>query len=145
MTPDPDRLAAIPLLSGLSTGELKQVARWTEVRHAEPGERLVGEGSSGYSFFVIENGNAAVTSEGAELRTLGEGDFFGEIALLGSGRRTATVTATTRVTYLAIFGSDFRQFESELPSAAERIRQAMADRLEHNSSSVSVTVDSTGS
>ena len=131
MQADPDRLAAIPLLSGLSSSELQQVARWTEVRHADAGDRLVGEGAAGYSFFVIEDGNAAVTSEGNELGTLGQGDFFGEIALLGEGgRRTATVTATSPVTYLAIFGSDFRQLEREHPSAAERIREAMADRLD---------------
>jgi len=130
MQVDPDRLASIPLLSGLSSTELEQVARWTEVRHAETGDRLVGEGAAGYSFFVIEDGNAAVTSEGNELGTLGEGDFFGEIALLGEGRRTATVTATSPVTYLAIFGSDFRELERELPTAAERIRQAMAERLD---------------
>jgi CRP-like cAMP-binding protein len=128
---DPDRLAAIPLLSELSSSELQQVARWTEVRHADAGDRLVGEGAAGYSFFVIEDGHAAVTSEGNDLGTLGEGDFFGEIAILGEGgRRTATVTATSPVTYLAIFGSDSRQLERELPSAAARIRQAMAQRLD---------------
>ena len=130
MQVDPDRLASIPMLSGLSSTEFEQVARWTEVRHADAGDRLVGEGAAGYSFFVIEDGNAAVTSEGNDLGTLGQGDFFGEIALLADGgRRTATVAATSPVTYVVIFGSDFRQLERELPSTAQRIRQAMAQRL----------------
>ena len=130
MQADPRRLESMPLFSGLSPSELERVARWTEVRHADVGERLCGEGAPGYSFFVLEEGSASVTTAGEEVGALGAGDFFGEIALLGGGRRTATVTATSPVTYVAMFGSDFRRLEAELPVAADRIRQAMAERLD---------------
>lgn len=120
----------MPVFAELSASELERVAQWTEVRHADAGDRLVGEGATGYSFFVIEEGSASVSTAGQDVGDLGAGDFFGEIALLGEGRRTATVTATSPVTYMAMFGSDFRQLEVECPSAAERIRQAMAERLD---------------
>jgi CRP-like cAMP-binding protein len=127
---DPERLASMPVFAGLSTTELERVSRWAEIRHADPGETLVGEGASGYSFFLLEKGSASVSSAGEDVSTLGEGDFFGEIAILGEGRRTATVTATSPVTYLTMFGSDFRQLEAEFPAAAERIREAMAQRTD---------------
>ena len=58
---------------------------------------LTGEGAPGYALFVILEGTATVTSSDDPLRALGPGDFFGEIALLAGGRRTATVTATSPV------------------------------------------------
>ena len=130
MGADPKRLASLPVFAGLSEDELERVARCAELRHADAGDRLVGEGASGYSFFVIEEGSAAVSTAGDEVSALGAGDFFGEIALLGDGRRTATVTATTPLTYMAMFGTDFRQLETDAPAAAERIRQTMAERVE---------------
>jgi CRP-like cAMP-binding protein len=130
MKADPDRLAAMPVFSGLSPDELERVASWTEVRHAHAGDRLCGEGAAGYSFFVLEQGSASVTAGDEAVGSLEAGDFFGEIALLGGGRRTATVTATSPVTFVAMFGADFRRLEAEVPVAAERIRRAMDDRLD---------------
>jgi CRP-like cAMP-binding protein len=128
-TADPRTLAKIPLFETLSAPELETVARWVEVRHAEAGERLCGEGAAGYSFFVVRDGAAAVTRDGEGVGTLRAGDFFGELALFGPGRRTATVTATEPTELLVVFGADFRRIEQELPEVADRIKAAMADRL----------------
>jgi CRP-like cAMP-binding protein len=65
------------------------------VQNANEDVRLVGEGAPGYTFFVLVEGTAAVTSEGQTLAVLTPGDFFGEVAILGDGRRTATVTSTS--------------------------------------------------
>ena len=129
MRPDPTHLAAVPLFATLTHGELERVSEWMEIRHADVGDRLVSEGASGYSFFVLQEGTAAVTRDGEEIRKLGPGDFFGELALTGDGRRTATVTATSPVTVAAMFGSQFRLLERELPDAANRVRRAAVDRL----------------
>jgi CRP/FNR family transcriptional regulator, cyclic AMP receptor protein len=126
---DPRRLSDVPLFAGLSPDERERVASWLEARHAHPDERICGEGSPGYSFFVIERGTARVTSAGGAERTLGPGDFFGEIALVGDGRRTATVTAGSPLDFFALWGGDFRLLEREQPSVAESIRRAVADRL----------------
>jgi CRP-like cAMP-binding protein len=125
---DPQALAGVPLFDALSPDEREMVARWLERRHAEPGERLCGEGAAGYSFFVLQSGEAAVTRDGEQLATLGAGDFFGELAFAGNGRRTATVTATVPSELLVLFGTEFRRLEQELPQAAERIREAVAAR-----------------
>lgn len=129
MPVDATRLADLPLFAGLSPEELDRVASWLDARHAHPDERICGEGSPGYSFFVIESGTARVTSDGGAARTLGPGDFFGEIALVENGRRTATVTASSPLDFFALWGGDFRLLEREQPGVAESIRQAVADRL----------------
>ena len=66
-------------------------------RSLEPGETIAVEGEQGVGFFVIESGTARVTVGGEERRTLGPGDYFGEIALISKARRSATVTAETPV------------------------------------------------
>jgi CRP-like cAMP-binding protein len=129
MRPEPAALAAVPLFASLGDEELERVSAWMETRRADPGERLVSEGATGYSFFVLQEGTAAVTRNGEELANLGPGDFFGELALAGDGRRTATVTATSSVTLAAMFGSQFRLLERDYPDTADRIRRAANERL----------------
>jgi CRP-like cAMP-binding protein len=126
---DPDRLVDVPLFAGLSRGELDRVASWLEARHADAGERIFGEGSSGYAFYVIEDGTASVTRGGEATATLGPGAFFGEIAIVETGRRTATVTASSPLVYYAMWGGDFRLLEREHPRVADSIRRAVAERL----------------
>ena len=93
------------------------------------GQSLVSEGAAGYVFFVIAEGTAGVERDGVFLRELGPGDHFGEIAILDGGRRTATVVATSDVRILAMFGTELRRLEAELPDLADRIRTTMHDRL----------------
>jgi len=120
----------VPLFESLSPDELKAIATLTDLRQEDAGASLVGEGAPGYSLFVLQEGTATVTSGGETVTTLGPGDFFGEIALLGEGVRTATVTAASPVTLIVMFGSDFRVFERDFPEASAAMKQAMADRLE---------------
>jgi CRP-like cAMP-binding protein len=130
MHPEPDRVRAQPLFASLSEDELEQVAAWLEVRTAGPGDRLTPEGASGYTFFLIEEGTATVARDGTPIRHLGSGDFFGEMAILGDGRRSADVVATSDMIVFAVFGSHFREMEAALPAVAERIRHAATERLE---------------
>jgi len=130
MRPTPEQLADVPLFESLSADQLQAIASLTELRQADAGAILVGEGAPGYSLFVLLDGSASVTSGGETRTTLGAGDFFGEIALLGDGVRTATVTASSPVSLIVMYGSDFRVFERDFPGASAALRQAMADRLE---------------
>jgi len=122
----------VPLFESLSADELKAVASLSDFRKEDAGAVLVGEGSPGYALFVIQNGSARVTSGRETLTTLGPGDFFGEIALLGDGVRTATVTASSPVSLIVMLGSDFRVFERSFPGASAAMKQAMDDRLERS-------------
>ena len=123
-----DDLATVPLFNSVDKEQLAKLANWFHVQNANEGVRLVGEGPPGYTFFVLVEGTAAVTSEDQTLTELTAGDFFDEVAILGDGRRTATVTSTTPVRLLVLFGTEFRQLEAAHPEIASRIAEAMQAR-----------------
>jgi CRP-like cAMP-binding protein len=122
-------LAGVPLFASLDEAQLQELAGWFHVQNTGEGRRLVGEGAPGYTFFVILDGTAQVTADGVSLVTLGPGDFFGEIAILGAGQRTATVTSTSPVRMLVLFGTEFRQLEAAHPAIAAELTAAMQTRL----------------
>jgi voltage-gated potassium channel len=123
-------LAGIALLDDLEPEELTKIAPWFEVQDVSPGVNLTGEGASGYSFYILSNGTASVTIDGVEVNTLGPGDFFGELAILGDGVRTATVTTTSPSRLLVLFGTEFRQLQQEQPDLASRIEAGVRARLQ---------------
>lgn len=127
---DPAELAPLPLFGSLSEPELAEVAAWFEAREVAAGVKLIGEGTTGHSFFVIRDGAVAVTADGDEVATLGSGDFFGEVALLGAGRRTATVTTTRASRLLVLFGNDFTRLRTKYPAIAAEFDAAMEQRLQ---------------
>jgi CRP-like cAMP-binding protein len=122
-----DDLAGIPLFDTLEPDERAAIAPWFELEDVSPGMKLTGEGASGYSFYVLRDGAAIVTIDGIEVRTLGPGDFFGELALLGDGRRTATVTTASASQVLVLFGTEFRQLQREYPEMAARIQSGLRE------------------
>jgi CRP-like cAMP-binding protein len=123
-------LAVVPIFRSLSDADLEQLAGWFEVKDVSAGVRLVGEGATGYSFFVLSEGEVAVTAGGSDVASLGPGDFFGEMALLGSGRRQATVTTTSPARVLVLFGEEFRRLQAAHPGIAAQLEAAMEKRLE---------------
>ena len=128
MATDAADLASIPLFASLEEVDLRRLAGWFEERNADAGVRLIGEGAAGYCFFVLAEGTAEVTSDEATLGTLGPGDFFGEMAILGGGRRTASVTATSRVRLFVMYGTEFRRLQRAWPEVAGVIEAAMERR-----------------
>jgi len=127
---DPDRLRAVAIFSGLSKKELERLAAWTDEISIREGEDLVTEGRFAHEFFVIEDGSAEVLQSGDRIAELGAGDFFGEIALLETERRTATVRATTPMEVIVMFCPNFKQMEREMPAVADRVRSAIRARLD---------------
>jgi CRP-like cAMP-binding protein len=77
----------------------------------------------------LTQGSAAVTTNEGTLTNLGPGDFFGEIAILGDGRRTATVTTTSPSQLLVMYGTEFRRLQTAHPDIAGRIAEAMRQRV----------------
>jgi CRP-like cAMP-binding protein len=127
--PDPERLRSVPLLADLSDPELAKISGWSEERKVSEGQRLTPEGASGYVFFLILDGTADVMQEDRRIRSLGPGDYFGEVAILEEeGKRTASVVATSPMTLAAIFGTEFWRLEQELPQVVARIRETAAAR-----------------
>lgn len=127
---DPSRLEGVAIFSDLTKGELERVSRWTDEVSVPEGYELAREGQFAHEFFIIEDGAAAVIADGNRIAELGAGDFFGEIGLLETERRTASVVATTPMELIVMFEREFRQMEREMPSVATRVRSAIRARLE---------------
>jgi CRP/FNR family transcriptional regulator, cyclic AMP receptor protein len=126
---DPKRLKEVGIFSSLSKQELEKLARWTDMLSVPQGTVLAEEGKFAHEFFVIEDGAAEVRRDGERIAELGAGDFFGEIGLLETDRRTASVIATTPMEVIVMFQQQFRQMEREMPSVATLIRSAIRARL----------------
>ena len=123
-----DALRRAPLFSELSRGELEELAKVTEDLEVEAGKVLCREGETAREFFVIVEGEVSVSKDGEEIRTLGPGDFFGEIALLQDVRRTATVMAKTPLRFFVLTRQGFRSLVSHQPQIEEQVRQAAEER-----------------
>jgi CPA1 family monovalent cation:H+ antiporter len=122
------RLAAIPLFAGLNETDLTALATAASKVEAEQGQQLASEGDFGHALYAIERGTAEVSAAGKKLRTLGPGEVFGEIAVVASGRRTASVVATSPMRLIALFKRDVWALEQRTPTTAERLRALIADR-----------------
>jgi CRP/FNR family cyclic AMP-dependent transcriptional regulator len=126
---DARRLEGVGVFSGLSKKELGKLAGWTDEVSVPAGQELATEGQFAHEFFVIEEGSAEVRQDGERIAELGPGEFFGEIGLLETDRRTATVVATTPMQLIVMFQREFKQMEQEMPGVAGRIRSAIRARL----------------
>ena len=119
----------VPLFSHLSRKQLAQVARVADEIDLREGKEMTREGTTGREFFVILEGSADVRRRGRRINSLKPGDFFGEIALVTSVPRTATVAATSPVRALVVTDREFRHLLEESPDIKTRVMQAMAARL----------------
>src|SRR5262249_25637159 len=129
MTPTAAELARVPLFGSLSESQLEELATAFESKSISPETRLIGEGAVGYSFFVLADGKASVTVDGAEVAAPDSGDCLGEVAILDSGRRTATVTTTEPSTVYVMFGTEFRRLQQEHPEVAAQLEELMRRRV----------------
>jgi CRP-like cAMP-binding protein len=95
------------------------------------GKVLMRQGDTGSDMMVLVTGSVAVDRDGNRLNTLGAGDFFGEIALVDNGPRTATVTAEEPSRLLVIAHRDFHAMMDEFPEVADQVMNALANRVRH--------------
>jgi CRP-like cAMP-binding protein len=130
---DPARLKDLPLFAELDDAERAEVAACAREVDVEAGTSLATEGEHAYELFVIESGEAEVRKGGEVIRTLGAGDAFGEIGLLATGTRTASVTATTPMKLVAIFSREFKQIQTRMPQIAQALRASMRERVARTS------------
>ena len=125
-----DELARVRLFACLSPRQLRRLAKTVKVREFRPGVEVVQERSmSGVGFFIVTDGEASVSVDGAEVATIGPGDHFGELALISEQVRAATVTAETPLTCHVIDFWDFRSFAKDNPDVTWKLLQHVAQLL----------------
>ena len=126
---DTSRIAAFPVFADLPAAELDELAAAMSEVEVEAGTRVVTLDDYGTAIYFIEHGEADVLTDGGkESRALGPGDAFGEIALLLTGQRTATVVARTPMRLLSLSGQDFERIQSRVPELERSLRRLGLDR-----------------
>lgn len=125
-----DELRAVKLFAGLNQRQLRQLARLVKERSYRPGVTIVEEGTmSGVCFFIVAEGQGAVSVDGQEVARIGPGDHFGELALINEDARTASVTAVTRLRCHVIAFWDFRRFAKDNPDVSWKLLQHVSRLL----------------
>ncbi len=122
-------IAKVPLFAGLSKRDLAKVASIADEIDFRTDKVLTREGERGREFFVLLDGEAEVRRRGKRLATRGAGDFFGEIALVSSVSRVATVTTISPARALVITDRDFRSPLRSSPPIAPKVLEAVAQRI----------------
>jgi len=126
-----DRLAEVPLFADLDKHELEAIgALGTDVEVAS-GRELARQGDVAHEAFLVLDGTASCVRDGEEIATFGPGDFFGEMALLTHGQRTATITAVTDMEVRAYHQTEFNELLERSPKVAVKILRTTALRLLH--------------
>ena len=126
---DRARIAAVALFAELSDAEIDRVAEAATEIELEPNAPLTAEGEFGHALYIVESGTADVRRDGQVVGSVGPGDVVGEVAVLSSGRRTATVVATSPMKLIALFKRDVWVLERNAPAVAERLRELLAHHL----------------
>jgi CRP-like cAMP-binding protein len=123
-----DAVRNVPLFNDLEEKDLEVLARQMHERRFPEGAAVTTEGATGAGFFVIAEGNADVSIAGEHRATLGPGDYFGEIALIDDGVRSASIMAATDLLCYGLTPWEFRPFVEEHPQVAWALLQTLARR-----------------
>ena len=130
MSVDATELAALPVFDALSPKELERLAAGADrVEIGEPGVELTTEGDFGHSVFVVLEGSARVSVGDEVVRDVSPGDLFGEVAVLSSGRRTATVVSLTPMVLASVFKRDVWEIEETNAAFAAELRRLRAEHV----------------
>lgn len=127
--PSRDLIRRVPLFAETDETFLDRLAEEFNARSYGPGELMAEEGERGSTFFVIESGEAAVLVHGDEVRRLGPGDSFGEMALVDKTARSATVRAETEVHGYQLPVFSFRPIVESHPEVSWALLEALARRV----------------
>ena len=124
-----DHLAGIELFSGLNREELKRIAQASDEVSVDQDRVLMTEGAPGHEAYVVIEGTALVERNDQKIAEVGAGSYFGELALLDGGVRTATVTALTPMRLLVLGRREFVGVLEEVPGLASRIMATLAGQV----------------
>jgi CRP-like cAMP-binding protein len=127
--PKVELLRRVPLFSTCAKNDLEAIGRITDELDLPEGKELITQGTRGQQFFILLEGSADVRRDGERINEMGEGDFFGELALLEDRETTATVTTTSPARVLVITPQSFRRLLRESGSVEKQVQAARERRL----------------
>jgi CRP-like cAMP-binding protein len=125
-------LDQIPAFAKLTAGQRAQIAGCMREVDVAAGEELTRQGDWGYQVFVVESGQAEVRKNGELVMTLGPGEVFGEIALVATGTRQATVVATSPMRLAGLFVQDYQRLTRGIPALDDCLRETMHEHLRYH-------------
>ena len=124
-----EHLKRVPLFSRMGRRELERLGQLADEIEVGLDARLIEKGETGHEFFIVLDGRLMVLDDGVPIATLGPGDFFGEIALVESVPRTATVRAEGIARLLVVNHREFHALMDEFPEVRSAVMDALAHRL----------------
>jgi cAMP-dependent protein kinase regulator len=126
---NPATIQSVPLLGEVPKRIRSQVVRWADELDAPAGTEIIRQGEYAQESYVIVEGEASVVKDGERIATLGPGEFFGEVGLLGHKTRTASVIARTPMRLLVLAPREFSSLLLAAPAVGERVRETARKRL----------------
>src|SRR4026208_1710797 len=129
MAASEELIRQVPLFADLDKKDVQGLASTMKERQFAAGARIAAEGATGIGFFIIDEGEATVSVHGDEIGSLQHGDYFGEVALIYDGARTATITAKTPLKAYGITSWEFRPLVESNPKLAWKRLRERAKRL----------------
>jgi CRP/FNR family transcriptional regulator, cyclic AMP receptor protein len=127
---------SLPIFAGCSGRGRRHLSHLGTRIRMPAGKALTTAGSRGAEVLIVLSGTAICQVHGMEVARFGPGDFFGEVATLDGGPRTATVIASSDIEVLVLSRTEFETLVKSSPEVAHRILMTMAHRLRHANAAV---------
>lgn len=121
-------LASVPLFASCSKKELEEISRLAVETSFAPGKQFIRQGDFGHELVIIIEGTASVIRDGRKVATVGPGDFVGEMAVLQSQKRNASIVADTELHVLVIDQRVLDTLLDDIPGMARRLLKVVALR-----------------
>jgi len=122
-------LKTVPLFATCDKREIERLGMLAEEVDLPAGRVLFRQGDTAQEMFIVVSGQVRIERDGAVLANSGPGDFFGEIALVAGGPRTATATCVTSCRLLVLGRRDFHSLMDEFPGLKMRVLETLAKRV----------------
>ena len=122
-------LGRVPIFSNCTAEEITAIAGVAQESFFQPGQIIVTQGTPGQAFYMITSGRVEILRDGVSLGAFGPGDFFGEMSLLDSAPRSATIRALDHVACLMLSSWDFKALLERHPSIAIKLLEVLSRRL----------------
>jgi CRP/FNR family transcriptional regulator, cyclic AMP receptor protein len=125
----PDLLQQVPIFAGVEPEQLEDLAKHAREIEVPAGEELTHEGRYEGYVFVVLSGTVAIERDGRQVDTIGPGDFFGEIAAVDGGPRTATARTLEDARLVTVPHEPFYELMDAVPDVRAAVMEAMEQRL----------------